>query len=173
MHRAPGNSPLKGHNNVQTDSLTDAQLRDQICRAFGLERDSMETVSAQAFDLLPGRDLIVWEGDAQTFQFSFVSDSARTILGYPLERWTTEPTFWADTVVHPEDRSDAIAFCALATGRCRDHDFVYRAIAADGRTVILHDVVKVIIGAKGVASTPRGIMLDVTDEQNEFATGAG
>jgi len=44
---------------------------------------------------------------------------------------------------------------------------------SDGRTVVLHDIVKVIIGAKGVARTLRAIMLDVAHEQNEFATGAG
>lgn len=104
----------------------------------------------------------MWEGDAQTFQFSFVSDSAERILGYPVSRWTKEPTFWADIVVHPDDRSDAIAFCALATGKCRDHNFVYRALSADGRIVVLHDIVKVILGPKRIARTLRGIMLDVT-----------
>lgn len=149
---------------MQTDILTDPQLKDRIRRAFGVAHDPMEAVTRRAEELLPGRDFIVWEGDAETFQFSYVSDSAADILGYPLNRWTNEPTFWADTVVHPEDRNEAIAFCALATGKCRDHDFVYRAVAEDGRTVVLHDVVKVILGPKGIARKLRGIMLDVTED---------
>jgi PAS domain S-box-containing protein len=145
---------------VQTDLIDDEAVRSRMAEAFGRNVDSMQEVRDRAERLFPGENVIVWEGDAQTFQFSYVSEAAERILGYPRDRWTDEPTFWADVVVHPEDRNDAIAFCALATGRCRDHDFVYRARAADGRVVTLHDVVKVIVGERGVASTLRGIMLE-------------
>ena len=64
--------------------------------------------------------------------------------------------------MHPDDRDDAIAYCALCTGKGEDHDFDYRAIASDGRTLLLHDVVKVVKGDKGIAARLRGIMLDVT-----------
>jgi PAS domain S-box-containing protein len=123
----------------------------------------MPDLEARAARFLPNQRAIVWEGDAATFQFTFVSRSAEDVLGYPASRWTTEPTFWADIVVHPRDRNDAIAYCALATGQGRDHDFVYRAVAADGRVVWLHDVVRVVMGPKGVAQRLRGIMLDVTE----------
>ena len=36
-------------------------------------------------------DSIVWEIDARTFQFSFVSKKAERLLGYPVERWLHEP----------------------------------------------------------------------------------
>ena len=70
--------------------------------------------------------------------------------------------FWADTVLHPDDRRDAIAFCALATGQCRDHEFEYRARAADGSIRWLYDVVKVVRGPRGLPSRLRGLMVDVT-----------
>lgn len=123
----------------------------------------MDVVADRARKLFPNTPVIAWEGDAQTFQFSYVSDTAEHLLGYPRQRWVKEPTFWADTVVHPEDRNDAIAFCALATGKCEDHDFVYRATTADGRTVLLHDVVRVVGGELGVASRLRGIMIPIED----------
>src|ERR1700750_555309 len=37
---------------------------------------------------------IVWEADGETFQFTFVSEQAEQILGYPVEQWLTEPDFW-------------------------------------------------------------------------------
>src|SRR5437660_960144 len=43
---------------------------------------------------------IVWQADAETFQFTFVSEQAVRILGYPVERWLNEPTFWKDHL-HP------------------------------------------------------------------------
>src|SRR6266480_2404681 len=48
--------------------------------------------------LVNSLDGIVWEADAQTFAFTFVSPQAERMLGYPLARWTTEPTFWKDHI---------------------------------------------------------------------------
>lgn len=144
---------------IQTGTLDGRKERERFLAAFGRADESMDAVTERARQLFPDAPVIAWEGDAQTFQFSFVSDTAEQILGYPRERWVTEPTFWADTVVHPEDRNDAIAFCALATGKCQDHDFVYRATTVDGRTVLLHDVVQVVIGERGVPTRLRGIMV--------------
>lgn len=132
-------------------------------QAFGNARESIEVV-AQRAEALFDRPIIVWEGDAQTFAFSFVSASAETILGHPVGRWTREATFWADAVVHPDDRDDAVAYCALATGKCIDHAFVYRANTADGRVLWLADYVQVVLGGRGVPERLRGIMIDVTDE---------
>lgn len=143
---------------------TDTGTLDRIWKIFGSPSDPMPALEERAKELLPGVDLILWEGDAATFEFSYVSPVAAKVLGHLPERWTSEPTFWADTVVHAEDRSDAIAFCAVATGQGRDHDFLYRAVRPDGSVAWLHDVVQVIKGARGVAVKLRGIMLDVTDQ---------
>lgn len=132
-------------------------------RAFGDSRETIEVVALRAQAIFD-RPAIVWEGDAQTFAFSYVSKSAEAILGHPAERWTKEASFWADAVVHPEDRDDAVAYCALATGKCLDHAFVYRAKTSDGRVLWLADYVQVVRGPRGVAERLRGIMIDVSDE---------
>ncbi len=136
----------------------DSGLVVSVREVFGSPDDPMEVVEARANLLLPGREAIVWEGDAATFQFTYVGGAAARVLGYPVERWR-EPGFWAEVVVHPDDRADAVAFCAVATGQCRDHDFEYRACTAGGDVVRLHDVVIVLRGARGVAERLRGIML--------------
>jgi PAS domain S-box-containing protein len=131
--------------------------------AMGHPTDSLFDVLERSRLALGTRGLILWEGDAQTFQFSYVSPSAEGILGYPVERWTTEPKFWTETVVHPDDRDDAVAFCALATGKKCDHDFEYRAIRSDGSIIWLYDIVQVIVNERDVPTMLRGIMLDVSD----------
>lgn len=125
---------------------------------FGSETDPMTVLETRAAALLPGQHAIVWECDASTFHFSFVSASAEAVLGYPRARWTDEPTFWADVVVHGDDRDPAVSYCVAETGECRDHDFAYRAIAADGRVVRLRDVVRVV-GPDGRPDRLRGIIL--------------
>lgn len=131
--------------------------------AFGDGGERIDVVARRAekaFD----RPVIVWEGDAQTFAFTYVSAAAEALLGHPVARWTSEATFWADAVVHADDRDDAVGYCALATGKGLDHAFVYRANTADGRTLFLADYVQVVRGAKGIAQRLRGIMIDVTDD---------
>jgi len=134
----------------------------RVREAFGDGAEPIAAVARRAEELFGETPIIVWEGNAQTFEFSFVSRGARVILGHPLERWTREATFWADHVVHPDDRDDAIAYCALATGKGLDHAFEYRANAADGRTVCLVDYVQVIVGPRSVPERLRGIMIDVS-----------
>lgn len=144
-----------------TDLLpADAALHTRARAIFGVDSDSMERVQDRAREHLPGVDAIAREGDAATFQFSYVGDAAERVLGYPAARWL-EPGFRADVVVHPGDRDGAVAFCAVATGQGRDHDFQYRAVTADGRTVWLHDLVTVIRTPRGVPERLRGLMIPI------------
>jgi PAS domain S-box-containing protein len=114
-------------------------------------------------DLVNSVEGIVWEADAATLAFLFVSDQAEYILGYPAERWLDEPTFWKDHL-HPEDSDLAVHFYEATTARKRKQDFEYRMIAADGRVVWLHDLVTVVV-ENGRASRLRGVMTDVTERR--------
>jgi PAS domain-containing protein len=140
---------------AELDPVLTQKLRD----IFGQPTDPLEDVEARAESMLPV-PVIVWEGDPQTFQFSYVSPCAQEVLGYPVRSWL-ELGFWANTIVHPEDQSDAVAFCALATGKGRDHDFQYRARRSDGSIVVLHDMVHVIKGERGIPTRLRGVMVVV------------
>jgi PAS domain S-box-containing protein len=119
----------------------------------------MQQVSTLYSKLVTSLDGIVWEADGETFQFTFVSPQAERILGYPLRQWL-EPNFWR-AHTHPEDTDWCAAFCFDCTTRRQDHEFEYRMIAADGRTVWLHDIVSVKIEPGGAVYLS-GIMLDVT-----------
>jgi PAS domain S-box-containing protein len=143
-----------------------------IDAVFGLRNEPIEHIARRARELFAPDPVIVWQGDAATFQFLFVSEGAETLLGYPARRWTEEPTFWTDVILHPDDRDHAVAYCALSTGKGQDHDFEYRARTEDGRVVLLHDVVRVVFGPKGFATHLRGLMFDVTSRiERESETG--
>ena len=113
-------------------------------------------------DLIQGLDAIVWEADARTLTFSFVSRRAETVLGYPVERWLREPDFWAKRI-HPEDRDAVMRVYREALAGSRDHEFEYRAVAADGREVWLRDIVHVVRDAEGQPVTLRGLTVDLTE----------
>ena len=106
---------------------------------------------------------IVWECDARTWKFSFVSPQAEQILGYPVRRWLDEPDFW-QTHIHPDDRDWVMEYCLASSREKRKYSFEYRLIAADGRTVWLQDIVAVEIDEHGPAML-RGIMVDITERK--------
>lgn len=139
-------------------------------RVLGIGEDSMYAVEVRLRKAFPDAPVIAWEGNAATFQFTYVSPNAQGLLGYPLHRWLSEPAFWAEQVVAPEDRADAVGYCALATAGRRNHVFEYRAVAADGRRLIMRDVVAVILGSKGIPTRLRGLMFDVTNERGSQLT---
>ncbi len=137
-------------------AIQQARLRQQLETALRQVRQDYAA-------LVDSVDGIVWEADAYTFQFSFVSRQAERLLGYPLERWTAEPTFWRDHL-HPDDREWAPRFCMEATRQQRDHEFEYRMLAANGRIVWLHDLVTVVVEA-GRPTRLRGIMIDISEQK--------
>ncbi|MCU1298585.1 MAG: hypothetical protein JWO91_2863 [Acidobacteriaceae bacterium] len=124
-----------------------------------------EVVAAQRRfrDLVNSVEGIVWEADVPGFQFLFVSKQAERVLGYPVERWLSEPTFWKDHV-HPDDREWALQFRQTATAEKRDHQFEYRMIAAGGSVVCLRDLVTVVVEGDRVTRL-RGLMVDLTNHK--------
>jgi len=121
-----------------------------------------EESSKRLSDLIKSVDGIVWEADARTFNFTFVSEQALHITGYEAQEWL-RPGFWADHL-HPEDRLHAIQLCTSYTARLEPHQFEYRFVARDGRIVWLHDKV-VVIAEEGTPRWLRGLMMDITERK--------
>ncbi len=115
-------------------------------------------------ELVNSIDGIVWELNLASFRFTFVSEQAERILGYPSQRWLDEEDFWQQHL-HDDDRDWVISFCNTETGASRDHDFEYRMIAADGSTVWLKDLVTVIV-EDGRPVRLSGVMLDITSRKD-------
>lgn len=112
--------------------------------------------------LLNALPAIAWSASAQTFRFTYVNPAAEKLLGYPASSWLDEPDFWVQRL-HPGDRHVA-RFCHSETLACRDHEIVYRMIAADGRTVWLRDYINVHV-VDGVPVELFGVMVDITRER--------
>ncbi|MEA2166380.1 MAG: two-component system, cell cycle sensor histidine kinase and response regulator CckA [Thermoanaerobaculia bacterium] len=118
---------------------------------------------SRILDALPA---IAWSADAETFRFTYVNPAAETMLGYSVDRWIEEPDFWVEHI-HPDDRYVAL-FCHNETLAARDHELVYRIIAADGRIVWLRDYVNVHC-VDGKPLELFGVMVDITREREAEA----
>ncbi|WP_410573044.1 SpoIIE family protein phosphatase [Amycolatopsis sp. cmx-4-61] len=112
-------------------------------------------------DLVDGLPVVVWEADARSGAFTFVSAASRTLLGHPPESWLADPAF-ALSVVHQQDRDHCAR--ARAAGRSQGgYEVTYRALTGDGRVVWLHELGRCAPGG----ATIGGVLLDASGRQSE------
>jgi PAS domain S-box-containing protein len=151
----------------QTAQAAEADLRElnaELESKVAARTAAAEEAERNYRQLVQSVQAIVWEADARTWRFSFVSQAAETILGYPVERWLSDDDFWR-RILHPEDFEETVRLCAEFTAAGRDHELEYRAIAADGRIVWLRDLVAVVLDEEGKPVRLRGMMVDITDRK--------
>ncbi|RXK62613.1 PAS domain S-box protein [Lacibacter luteus] len=148
-------------NKVEKKRLQEKQQADAQRRLLAeyKYRESQERYHS----LINTIDGIVWEADAQTLAFTFVSKQAERILGYPVQRWLSESSFWPDHI-HEDDRAWAVNYCAQETAKGLPHQFEYRMLAADGRILWMRDIVAVAVeNNKPVRLS--GILVDITQQK--------
>ena len=131
-------------------------------------RAAAEASERRLRDLIQSVDAIVWEADAATFHFTFVSRRAELLLGYSIEDWLTLPHFWEEHI-YPADRERTLAECRSGTAVGRDYELEYRMLAADGRVVWLRDKVRVVLDVAGKPQQLCGVMVDITKEKRAEA----
>lgn len=127
-------------------------------------RDRLDRALNLLEGLVQSLDAVLYEADAETLQFRFVSRQAERLLGYPIAAWLEDPSFWP-AHIHPEDREEAVRVCREQTALGHNHAFEYRFLAADGRVLWLRDIVTVVTADEGPALL-RGMLLDVTAQKN-------
>jgi PAS domain S-box-containing protein len=140
--------------------------REEGLRQLALEKAALaEQVAASERryrDLVQGLDAIVWEADAASHRFSFVSQRAEPLLGYAVTQWLSEPDFWA-AHLHADDRERCVARRRAAIADGQDHEDEYRMLAADGRVVWFRDIRRAVKDPQtGRVRQLRGVMIGIT-----------
>ncbi|MCM2358318.1 MAG: ATP-binding protein [Geobacteraceae bacterium] len=115
-------------------------------------------------EFVQGLDAIVWEADAATWRFSFVSQQAEKILGYPVSQWLAEPRFPLERI-HAEDRERVLACYQLAILEESGFQLEYRLFAAEGREVWIQDFVRLSRDEGSGSAQMSGIMVDITERK--------
>jgi two-component system, cell cycle sensor histidine kinase and response regulator CckA len=156
-------------------SITVSRIRDSKGVAIGSSiiarnitkrkqaEDALRQSQQEYSNLVNSIDGIVWQADAETFTFSFVSSHAERILGYSAESWLNDPGFWIEHI-HHGDRERVIELSRKAITERRDYEFQYRMLHAGGRIVWLHDFVTVVADGSGPVEL-RGVMVDITEQK--------
>lgn len=131
------------------------------------ERSRVESelrVSQQKFETLVNSvQGIVWEADPKTFAFSFVSEQAEPLLGYPRSQWISDPAFWMSHI-HPDDQLVAQNFRRRALEQEKASQFEYRMISADDRALWVREI-STFTMEDGKATALRGVLFDITEQK--------
>jgi len=118
------------------------------------------------YGLVQGLDGIVWEANPRTLQFTFISQRAEILLGYPVEQWMANSDFRSQ-LLHPEDVHRMLGFWREAVKQGGEHAAEYRAIAADAREVWIRETVTVVHNAFGRPVRMTGLGVDITQRKAE------
>ena len=127
-----------------------------------LAEEKLKITSEKLRHLVNSTGGIVWEADAKTFNFTFVSEQAERLLGYATTEWQS-PNFWVNHL-HPEDKEHTIEYCVGQTNQMKAHNFTYRFRAKDGKYIWLRDIVNVVV-EDGKPQLVRGVMFDITEQK--------
>jgi len=114
-------------------------------------------------ELVQAQSAIVWRANPETLQFTFVSDEAEKLLGYPIEQWLESNTFWVDHM-HEEDLKWVPEYCKNETRKLKGHNFEYRMWSKAGELIWFKDIVNVIT-ENGTVKELVGAMIDITEQK--------
>ena len=121
-------------------------------------------ISRQKFETLVNSiQGVVWEADPKTFAFSFVSEQAERLLGYPREQWISDAEFWKSHV-HSDDQVLAQNSRLKGLKEEKPSQFEYRMITADGRTLWMREISTFTMEG-GEPKALRGVLFDITEHK--------
>ena len=92
---------------------------------------------------------------------AYVSPQIESILGYTLEEWHSDPSFFVDHL-HPEDRDRVRELQRAARESGEPLEIEYRFLKKDGRYVWLHDSYTIVRDEVGKPWYSQGFAFDVT-----------
>ena len=118
-------------------------------------------------DLMGGLDTIVWEADPETLEICLVGPQVRFMFGIDPEDFAERYT----ELIHPDDRESELALRrgGIENGEER-FSVEYRMIDRHGDMISVRNVIAVDYDADGTRKRVRGVINDVTRQQEAEAT---
>jgi two-component system cell cycle sensor histidine kinase/response regulator CckA len=147
-------------------ALTEVELAAAVHKA---ETDAEHAAAAERElrQVVESLNAVVWEMDPAEWRFTYVSGRAEEMLGYPVQRWLSEPRFWQDRLLHPEDREWVLA--SLERNRSREYEVEYRMVRSDGRVRWIRERGFPMRDERGEVYRTVGLADDVTEARESRA----
>lgn len=156
--------PMLKNDEIGELALTFNQLAEHLDNTqaeLKREHEALEQKTRHLQTLLNGIDAIVFEADAKTMNFMFVSAEATSLLGYPLSAWSRNG-FWLE-IIYPDDLNSTLTQLQklyLPDSRC---SMDYRVRSSSGQLLWLRHIAS--IEPDGDNLIARGLLLDISEEK--------
>jgi len=148
---------------VTSIMLAIAIVTSFIDRRFSAQNIALDRSELRLRQLVEAAQVSLWRSNVDGTHCNFVNREAEARLGYPIEQWFMEPSFWLDHL-DAEDRATAIAACASAVESGEAQRFEHHMVTADGRPLWFGTSVCVVPSSDGSAELV-GVMTDITERK--------
>src|SRR5690606_12735507 len=109
-------------------------------RERGRDEDLAAVARSDVDALLREAGAVMWQRELLTGRVRFVAPGIESVLGYPAQRWMSEPGFW-ESIVHPDERPEVEQRMRQLLEDPAGGVLVYQAVASNGQFVPLTDTV--------------------------------
>ena len=148
-----------------TERIRGEEERERLTKEVASQRKRLD-------DLISSVPGVVWEAwgepDDKSQRMNFVSGHVEAMLGYTVDEWVSTPNFWL-TIVHPDDREQAVRVAADAWISGNTHVNIFRWLTKDGRVLWCETHSVVIQDSEGVSIGMRGVTIDISDRKEAEA----
>jgi len=125
-------------------------------------RENLEHSRERLTQLLETTKVMAWEGEVEGQRFTYVSEQAFRMLGYPTKAWY-EPNFLVSHI-HPEDRKRVLSAYLKHTRITEHFDLTFRMLGSDSRVCWVQNLVSVT-PEDGAAKRMHGFMIDISERK--------
>jgi PAS domain S-box-containing protein len=156
--RSPSQPSLDQNRRGWPPSLISVSAPDHLLPP---SKTTVVRTAEQRSNLLQAAGIVVWEADAENFDFTYVSEEAVKLVGYETKQWY-QPDFFASHI-HPDDLERVLAIRNYYKPN-QDYDFEFRLLAKDQHIVWIRLLVEVVDGCSK-HDRMRGFMIDIGDQK--------
>ena len=138
--------------------MVDISARVQAERELAVSETRFRT-------LVEGIPAVVYEmGPDDERRTIYANPRIEQLFGYTRHEWLDQPDIWIE-LLHPDDRENELAAHDRHSETGEPWSREYRLIAADGRTVWVHDQATLVRDEQGRPLTWLGLMVDITAQK--------
>lgn len=145
--------------NWDDESEVETLLMVQESNALNTPSPVIEVEEPATIELLAEIPAIIWEADAETLEFRRVRGDVESLLGFPVEHWTSTPKFFAERILEEHRAAALDVYHAVIARGAGDASAEFRAITALGETVWVRETVRVNSG------TVSGVMTSIASRK--------
>ena len=125
-------------------------------------REDLKRTGERLSQLLETTKVMAWEGEVEGQLFTYVSDQAVKMLGYPANTWY-KSGFLASHI-HPDDRARVLSTYLKQTRVAEHFDLTFRMIGSNGRVTWVQNLISVT-PENGTAGRMHGFMIDISERK--------